>query len=138
MVCLVLYGCSCIIRILIRMLIFFIESQTLLGWRGHQRFLVKFPAQSRTVPVQLFPSLYCSNATPRFPTCVSVSLCIKSICENLIHKNYINSVDVSGLCQQAPQKMPKAAEELWNNVLISRILNTSLHKSLLENFCIYI
>lgn len=41
-----------------------------------------------------------------------MSLCIKGICEDLIHKNYINYVDVFGFCQQAPQKMPKAAEEL--------------------------
>lgn len=62
---------------------FFIESQTLWGWRPGGGFW--------TFPVQLFPSLYCYNTIPMFPTCVSVSLCTKGICENfLIHKNYVN------------------------------------------------
>lgn len=47
-----------------------------------------------------------------------------------------------GFCQQTTQKMSKAAEELLNNALITGILNrclqSNLHKSLLEKFCIYI
>lgn len=109
------------------MLIFFIESQTLLGWRSCRRFLIKPPAQSGTFLVQLFPSLYCSNTIPMFPTCVSVSLCTKGICENLLkHKNYVRHANVFMFCQQIPQKISKAAEELWNNV-ISGILNSINH-----------
>lgn len=47
-----------------------------------------------------------------------------------------------GFCQQIPQKISKAGEELKNNILITGILNrclhSNLHKSLLEKFCIYI
>lgn len=127
---LVLYGCSCIIYILMRMLIF--SENHRLSWVGG--------LQEVSGPFQYSSSPACIVPIP-FPCFQPVYLWVitKGICENLlIHKNDVNHVDIFGFHQRAPQRMPKAAEELWNNALISGILDTSLHKSLLEKFCIYI